>query len=55
MSVTRRVWDGRATLEEFETDGPSGHVEGPLGHHAKVEFGVLGIGGNLLSEERISK
>jgi hypothetical protein len=27
-SVTRRVWDGRADLEEFETDGPSGHIEG---------------------------
>ena len=27
-SVTRKVWDGRADLEEFETDGPSGHIEG---------------------------
>ncbi|HTZ46491.1 MAG TPA: hypothetical protein VMH20_02805 [Verrucomicrobiae bacterium] len=27
-SVTRKVWDGRAQLEEFETDGPAGHVEG---------------------------
>jgi hypothetical protein len=27
-SVTRPVWDGRANLEEFETDGTSGHVEG---------------------------
>ncbi|MGI8773089.1 MAG: hypothetical protein ACR2JE_16825 [Acidobacteriaceae bacterium] len=27
-SVTRKVWDGRANLEEFETDGPSGHIEG---------------------------
>ena len=27
-SVTRKVWGGRANLEEFETDGPSGHVEG---------------------------
>ena len=27
-SVTRKVWDGRAWLEEFETDGPAGHIEG---------------------------
>ena len=27
-SVTRRVWDGRADLEEFETDGSAGHIEG---------------------------
>src|SRR5690349_12199483 len=28
-SVTRKVWDGRANLEEFETDGPAGgHIEG---------------------------
>jgi hypothetical protein len=28
-SVTRKVWDGRANLEEFETDSPvGGHVEG---------------------------
>ena len=27
-SITRKVWDGRANLEEFETDGPSGHIEG---------------------------
>jgi hypothetical protein len=27
-SVTRKVWNGRANLEEFETEGPSGHVEG---------------------------
>lgn len=27
-SVTRKVWDGRAQLEEFETDGSAGHVEG---------------------------
>src|SRR5579871_1510050 len=27
-SVTRKVWDGRSQLEEFETDGPSGHIEG---------------------------
>jgi len=27
-SVTRKVWDGRAQIEEFETDGASGHIEG---------------------------
>ncbi len=28
-SVTRPIWDGRAQLEEFETDGPvAGHIEG---------------------------
>ncbi len=27
-SVTRKVWSGRAQIEEFETDGPAGHIEG---------------------------
>jgi hypothetical protein len=27
-SVTRKLWDGRANIEEFETDGSAGHVEG---------------------------
>ena len=27
-SVTRKVWDGRAELEQFETDGNAGHIEG---------------------------
>ncbi len=28
-SVTRKIWDGRSQLEEFETDNPtSGHIEG---------------------------
>jgi hypothetical protein len=28
-SVTRRVWDGRSQIEEFETDSPvAGHIEG---------------------------
>ena len=27
-SVTRKVWDGRANFEEFETDSPTGHIEG---------------------------
>ena len=26
--MTRKVWEGRAQLEEFETNGPSGRVEG---------------------------
>jgi hypothetical protein len=27
-SVTRKLWDGRSQVEEFETDSPSGHIEG---------------------------
>lgn len=27
-SVVRKVWDGRASLEEFEATGPAGHIEG---------------------------
>jgi hypothetical protein len=27
-SVTRKVWKGRANLEEFETDSSQGHIEG---------------------------
>jgi hypothetical protein len=27
-SVTRKVWDGRADLEEFEVDSSTGHIEG---------------------------
>jgi hypothetical protein len=27
-SVTQKVWDGRANLEEFETDSSTGHIEG---------------------------
>ena len=27
-SVTRKVWGGRANLEEFETDSKTGHIEG---------------------------
>jgi hypothetical protein len=26
--TVRKVWDGRANLEEIEADGPSGHIEG---------------------------
>jgi hypothetical protein len=54
-SVTRKVWQGRANIEEFETDGASGHVEGltlrlynPQSHQwsifwANGKDGVLGI------------
>jgi hypothetical protein len=28
ISVTRRVWDGRGNVEEFQTDSPTGHIEG---------------------------
>jgi len=27
-SVTRKVWQGRSQIEQFETDSPSGHIEG---------------------------
>jgi hypothetical protein len=27
-SGTRKVWDGRSQIEEFEVDSPTGHVEG---------------------------
>jgi len=27
-SVTRKVWNGRSQIEEFEVDSPTGHVEG---------------------------
>jgi hypothetical protein len=27
-SVTRKAWGGKANVEEFETDGPAGHIEG---------------------------
>ena len=27
-SVTRKLWDGRAQIEEFETSGAAGHIEG---------------------------
>src|ERR1051326_6280807 len=27
-SATRKIWNGRAYLEEFETDGPTGRIEG---------------------------
>jgi hypothetical protein len=27
-SVTRKLWDGRAEIEEFESDGAGGHIEG---------------------------
>ncbi|HUO13643.1 MAG TPA: hypothetical protein VMX38_01555 [Verrucomicrobiae bacterium] len=27
-TVTRKVWDGRAQIEQFETEGSSGHIEG---------------------------
>lgn len=27
-SVTQKIWDGRAQIEQFETDGALGHIEG---------------------------
>ncbi|MGA2889177.1 MAG: hypothetical protein ABSE51_14080 [Terracidiphilus sp.] len=58
-SVTRKVWDGRAELEEFETDGAAGHIEGltlrlynPQSHQwslywATSKTGTLGIPPNI--------
>src|SRR6202042_2689831 len=55
-SVTRKVWDGRSQLEEFETDNPtSGHIEGltlrlynPVAHQwnlnwATSKTGTIGV------------
>ena len=54
-SVTRKVWGGRANLEEFESDGAAGHVEGltlrlynPKSHQwglywASGKDGILGV------------
>jgi hypothetical protein len=54
-SKTRKVWDGRAELEEFETDGAGGHIEGltlrtynPQSHQwslywANSKDGTLGV------------
>jgi hypothetical protein len=52
--VGRKVWNGRANLDEFEAEGPSGHIEGltlrlynPQSHQwslywANSEQGVIG-------------
>lgn len=55
-SVTRKVWDGRSQLEEFETDSPAGgHIEGltlrlydPQTHQGSLYWatsksGVMGV------------
>ncbi len=55
-SVTRKIWDGRSQLEEFETDSPAGgHIEGltlrlydPQTHQwslywATSKSGVMGV------------
>jgi hypothetical protein len=53
--VVRKVWDGRAQLEEVEADGPNGHFEdlglflyNPEAHQWSLNFansktGVLGV------------
>jgi hypothetical protein len=59
-SVTRKIWDGLAQLEQFETDNPTtGHIEGltlrlynPESHQwslywASGKDGVLGIPPNI--------
>jgi len=47
----RKVWDGRAALEELEADGPAGHFEGlllylyrPQVHQWAQYFTVSGVG-----------
>jgi hypothetical protein len=55
-SVTRKIWDGRSQIEEFETDSPtSGHIEGltlrlynPVAHQwnlnwATSKTGTIGV------------
>ncbi|MGA7918598.1 MAG: hypothetical protein WCA38_02930 [Candidatus Acidiferrales bacterium] len=54
-SVTRKVWNGRSQIEEFETDGAAGHIEGltlrlynPQSHQwslywATSKTGTLGV------------
>ncbi len=54
-SVTRKMWDGAANLEEFDTDGAAGHMEGltlrlynPESHQwsifwANKKDGILGV------------
>ena len=55
-SVTRKIWDGRSQIEEFETDNPtSGHIEGltlrlynPVAHQwnlnwATSKSGTIGV------------
>jgi hypothetical protein len=27
-SVARKIWDGRGNMDEYQADGPSGHIEG---------------------------
>jgi hypothetical protein len=53
--VTRKVWNGKAQLEEIEADGPNGHFEGmnlvlynPVAHQwalywASSEDGTIGV------------
>jgi len=50
-SVTRKVWDGRSQIEEFETDGAAGHIEGltlrlynPQSHQWSLYWGTTKIG-----------
>jgi hypothetical protein len=52
-AVTRKVWDGRASVEEIEADGPAGHLEGvnlrlydPKAHQWSLSF-ASSAGGSL--------
>jgi hypothetical protein len=49
--VVRKVWDGRASLEEIEADSSTGHFEGltlflynPQSHQWSMNFGLAGSG-----------
>jgi hypothetical protein len=51
-SVTRKLWDGRANIEEFETDGKAGHIQGltlrmynPQSHQWSLYWGGATQGG----------
>jgi len=50
-SSTRKIWDGRSQLEEFEVNSPSGHIEGltlrlydPHSHQWRLYWANAGAG-----------
>jgi len=51
VTVVRKVWDGRANLAEFESDGPTGHLTllslrlyDPSSHQWSLNFSTPGVG-----------
>jgi hypothetical protein len=51
VTVVRRIWDGRASLAEFEADGPTGHLEllslrlyDPMAHQWSLNFASSNAG-----------